>query len=220
MKHRISLPDWAAERGAASNSFAIIDPARTAFVAIDMQAAFLGRGQVFGNPYAQGIIGPLNALAGAMRAAGAPVVWTRMSVSDDPPLALPRWQRDTSDPVVARAVADLRPGQAGHALDGALDVAAADVVLDKYRYGAFACPAGALGSLLEERNIEMLVLAGTLTNVCVESTAREAYLRGYKVIVASDATAARTDEEHNASLLNLGLAFANVKTVEEILALV
>lgn len=61
------------------------------------------------------------------------------------------------------------------------------------------------------------VLVGTLTNVCVESTAREANMRGYKVIVVADACSAVTDAEQDAALLNLRLNFADVKRTAEVL---
>ncbi|WP_246543359.1 cysteine hydrolase family protein [Novosphingobium profundi] len=66
------------------------------------------------------------------------------------------------------------------------------------------------------------VLVGTLTNVCVESTAREATareanMRGYKVIVVADACSAVTDAEQDAALLNLRLNFADVKRTAEVL---
>jgi len=54
----------------------------------------------------------------------------------------------------------------------------------------------------------MLIITGTLTNVCCESSARDAYMLGYKVLFASDATAAVSDAEHNAALTNLRLNFA------------
>ena len=57
----------------------------------------------------------------------------------------------------------------------------------------------------------MLIFVGTLTNICIESTARDANMLGYKVIVVSDACAAKTDAEHNAALLNLRIGFADVK---------
>ena len=53
-----------------------------------------------------------------------------------------------------------------------------------------------------------------------ESTAREAYMSGYKVIVVADAMAAVTDEEHNAALLNLRLNFADVRMTNEVLSLI
>mgnify|MGYP002721792279 FL=1 len=65
--------------------------------------------------------------------------------------------------------------------------------------------------------METLLLTGTLTNVCVESTAREANMRSWKVIVVSDACAAATDEEHNAALMNLRLNFADVRGSAEVL---
>ena len=51
----------------------------------------------------------------------------------------------------------------------------------------------------------------------LDSTARDAFQYGYHVIVASDATAAMTDDEHNASLLNLAIYYARVMTVQEII---
>ena len=132
---------------------------------------------------------------------------------------MPEWQYDLSIPAVRRAVAAMAPDGEGHALHPAMRVAPQDVVLDKYRYGAFACPAGALERELRARDIAMVVIAGTLTNVCCESTAREANLRGYKVIFLSDATAAVTDAEHNAALLSLCIHFADVKDSAAFLAM-
>lgn len=208
--HAIDLPAWAIERGRTLNDFDTIDPARTALVVIDMQTVFLAAGEAFGNPNALAIVPEVNRLAAAMRAAGGTVIWTRQTVSHQPPLAMPAWQYDGSIPAVARAVETMRAGTASHALHPAMEVADADIVIDKYRYSAFLCPAGALRDELEARAIEMLVIAGTLTNVCCEGTARDGNMIGYKVIVVSDATAAVTDAEHNAALLNLRLAFADV----------
>jgi nicotinamidase-related amidase len=66
----------------------------------------------------------------------------------------------------------------------------------------------------------MVVITGTLTNLCCESTAREANMAGYKVIVVSDATATVTDAEHNAALLNLRLNFADVRRTREVLSMI
>jgi nicotinamidase-related amidase len=217
--HRIELADWAIERGRGYNAFDTIDPARTALVVVDMQAVFVAEDEVFGNENARAIVTPVNRLAHAMRNAGATVIWTRQTVSDAPHLAMPEWQYDMSDPHVARAVETMRAGSPSHDLFPLMTCGRDDFVLDKFRYGAFSCPAGALAKVLELRGIEMLVLVGTLTNVCIESTGREGNMRGYKVIVVSDACAAVTDEEHNAALLNLRLNFADVKTTEEICAL-
>lgn len=217
--HAVELPDWAVERGSLLNRFDAIEPPRTALVVIDMQTVFLPPGEVFGNPNALAIAPRVNRLAAAMRRAGGTVIWTRQTTSPEPPLAMPAWQYDLSIPHVARAVEAMLPGGPSQALHPAMAVAPGDVILNKYRYSAFMCPAGELRAALEERGIEMLVIAGTLTNVCCEGTARDGNMLGYKVIVVSDATATITDAEHNAALLNLRLTFADVRDVDTVTAM-
>jgi nicotinamidase-related amidase len=215
--HTIDLPAWAVERGAALNAFATLDRPGVALVNIDMQNAFMAEGQVFANAHARDIVPAVNALARAMRAIGAPVVWTRQTHTLEGPFAAPAWQYDLSRPQVAAGVAALQAGAPGHELYPAMDVAPDDVIVDKYRYGAFSCPSGGLGRALASRRATMVVITGTLTNCCCESTAREANMAGYKVIVVADATAAVTDAEHNAALLNLRLNFADVLRATEVL---
>jgi nicotinamidase-related amidase len=102
-----------------------------------------------------------------------------------------------------------------------MDVQPGDLEIDKYRYGAFMCPAGGLKAALEAHpEIDTLVIAGTLTNCCCDSTARDGNMLGYKVVFLSDATATRTDEEHNAALLTLCLNFADVRTTAELAGMV
>lgn len=217
--HSVDLPDWAIERGRHLNHFTAIDPSRTALVVVDMQTVFMTPGEVFANPNALDIVDPVNRLAAAVRNAGGTVIWTRQTVSHDSLLAMPDWQYDLSIPHVRRAVEMMLAGTPSHALHPDMDVRAGDIVIDKYRYGAFMCPAGALKAELEACGIEMLLIAGTLTNVCCESTARDGNMLGYKVIMLSDATAAVTDTEHNAALLNLRLNFADVMDVEQVVGL-
>ena len=220
MAHRIRLPRWARERGAALNDFPALEPRRTALVNVDMQAAFLAVDQPYGNAHARGIVERVNTLSRAMRAAGAPVIWTRQTYTSEPPLAPPVWQYDPARPGVAAGMVALAAGSSGHGLYRELDVAEGDRVVDKYRYGAFSCPAAALPETLERLGVAMLIITGTLTNCCVESTAREANMAGYKVIVAADATSAVTDAEHNAALMNLRISFADVRRTAELLQMI
>ncbi|HEV2365274.1 MAG TPA: cysteine hydrolase [Caulobacteraceae bacterium] len=218
--HQIRLPDWARARGAALNAFASLEPQRTVLLVIDMQNAFIAEGEVYGNPHARDIVPAINALARALRDAGGRAIWTRQTYVAEGPFAPAPWQYDLSDPAVAAATAALTADASGHGLYPAVEVAAADLVIDKHRYGAFSCPARAVPEALARLAPEMLVIAGTLTNVCCETTAREAYMAGYKVIVAADACAAVTDAEHNAALMNLRLNFADVKRAAEIVAMI
>lgn len=216
--HRTDLPGWARDR--AAYRFAGLDPRRTALVNVDMQRAFMAPGAVFGNPHALDIADNVNRLSAALRRKGGRIAWTRQTYTDVAPLAPPGWHYDTSRARVAEAMAALSAGAPDHALHEAMVVAPQDAVLDKFRYGAFSCPAGALDRWLREAAADTLIVTGTLTNCCCESTAREAHMRGYRVFFVSDATAAPTDEEHNAALLGLMLYFADLRRTDNMLALI
>ena len=85
----------------------------------------------------------------------------------------------------------------------------------KATYSALIQDSSTLEAELRRRDVESLLIAGTTTNVCCESTARDAMLLDFRVIVLSDATAAATLEEHVASLNNIALYFADVMAVAE-----
>jgi nicotinamidase-related amidase len=218
--HQIDLPDWAVERGRRLNSFDRIKPARTALIAIDLQRAFTVAGEVFGNENACDILPNVNRLARALRKAGGHVVWTRQTVTRTGPQAHPDWHYDPGDPFVKRAMDALTEGAAGHQLHDAVELHPSDLVLNKYRYSAFIQGSSDIDPYLAARGIETLIIAGTLTNVCCESSTRDAYMLGYRVLFASDATAAVTDIEHNASLMNVRLNFADVKSTDALLSLI
>jgi nicotinamidase-related amidase len=218
--HRIDLPDWAVERGRRMNRFDRIDPARTALLAIDLQKAFTLPGEVFGNAHACDILPNVNRLAHALRAAGGHVIWTRQTVTDIPPYAHPEWHYDATDPFVRRAMDSLTDGDPRHGLHDALEVEPGDIVMNKYRYSAFIRDSSDIEARLTALGADTLIVTGTVTNVCCESTARDAYMLGYRVLFASDATAAVTDAEHNAALLNLRLNFADIISTDELVALI
>jgi len=75
-----------------------------------------------------------------------------------------------------------------------------------------------LNSLLQERAIDPVIITGTATNVCCESTARDAMMMNYKVIFVADATATYNDEEHNATLGIMLAMFADVMTTDEVVS--
>jgi ureidoacrylate peracid hydrolase len=93
-----------------------------------------------------------------------------------------------------------------------------DLVVDKTRFGAFVPGASRLHEVLQERGIDTLIITGTLTNCCCESTARDAMQMNYKIIFVADANAALTDTAHNATLENMLMLFADVMTTEEVLS--
>ena len=88
--------------------------------------------------------------------------------------------------------------------------------MKKNRFGAFVPGSSDLHPLLQARNIDTLIITGTATNVCCESTARDAMMMNYKVIFVSDGTATFNDDEHNATLGIMLAMFADVMTTDEV----
>lgn len=89
-------------------------------------------------------------------------------------------------------------------------------VILKHRYSAFYNTD--LETVLRCMKIEDLVITGIMTNMCCESTARDAYFRDYRVFFLADGTGSITEEMHLASLLNLAFGFAWVTRGEDVLA--
>jgi ureidoacrylate peracid hydrolase len=222
MKHIIAWPVSAARRDASLNRFDEVDAARTALIVVDMQRAFLEPGHVAYCPYAPGILPNVNRLARALRAAGGIVAHTRHTVLDDPERGQPRWhiERASRDAAFAAYLDSLRPASPGHALHPGLEVEPDDLVIDKVRYSAFLAGSSPLDAELRARGVDTVIVTGTVTNVCCESSARDAHMLGYKLFFIADANAANSDAEHNAALDILGLIFADVRTTDEMLALI
>ena len=88
-------------------------------------------------------------------------------------------------------------------------------VIFKHRYSAFYNTD--LETVLRCLKIEDLVITGVMTNLCCESTARDAYFRDYREFFPADATGAICEEMHQASLLNLAFGFAQVTSTDEII---
>ncbi len=93
---------------------------------------------------------------------------------------------------------------------------AGEKVVEKHRYSAFF--GTDLEIVLRCLGIEDLVIAGIMTNMCVESTARDAYYRDFRVFIPADGTASVTEEMHRASLLNLAFGFAFVTEADGLIS--
>ncbi|MDB5451842.1 MAG: rutB 2 [Caulobacteraceae bacterium] len=180
------------------------DPRKVALIVVDMQNFFVEAGQPLFGTYAPGVIAPIQGLIAAVRAGGGGVVWLRQTWSDQPGKAAPRWADDLRG---ARRVAQVRalsPGTHAHAIYSAFQVAPADLVIDKYRFSAFTPDHAGLDATLRARGIDTVIVAGVLTNFCCQSTARDAMMLDYRVLMPPDASAAADDRLHNATLVDLG----------------
>ncbi|KAL6312321.1 hypothetical protein AAG906_007986 [Vitis piasezkii] len=81
-----------------------------------------------------------------------------------------------------------------------------DKVVEKTTYSAFR--GTRLEEYLAERGVEEVIVSGVMTNLCCETTAREAFVRGFRVFFSTDATATATAEMHEATLMNMAYGFA------------
>ncbi len=88
-------------------------------------------------------------------------------------------------------------------------------IIYKHRYSSFYNTD--LETVLRCLKVEDLVITGIMTNMCCESTARDAYYRDYRIFFPADGTGSINEEMHLASLLNLAFGFANVTTVDSVL---
>ena len=181
---------------AAAKPFAFaFDPAKAAVVVIDMQRDFVepgGFGESLGNDVTrlQAIIPTVAALIAGARAAGVPVIHTRechrLDLSDLPPA-----KRDRGNPSLR--IGDKGPmgriliaGEPGADIVPELCPVAGELVIDKPGKGAFY--ATDLGDHLAREGVTTLIFAGVTTEVCVQTTMREANDRGFECLLAEDAT--------------------------------
>lgn len=196
-----------------------IDASRTAHLVIDMQVAFLT--PLFSDvSAARAIPTQINRISAALRKAGGKVVYVQHTVT---PQAVESWGnhfRNFSDPAAVKTMlSSLAPDSPGHAIWGEMDVRPEDLKVCKTRYSAFVTGSSDLHEILAALDIDTVIVTGTVTNVCCESTARDASMMNYNVFFPSDASAAHTDEEHNAALATLSYIFADTRPTAELLKL-
>jgi ureidoacrylate peracid hydrolase len=181
-----------------------------------MQNGFTEPGAPGEVPFAWEIVPNINRICGAVRAAGGHNYFLRFAMPPDPG-DWPILVRHLPQPLYAVYRAAFAPGSHAWRLSPALDVAPHDPVLDKTRFSAFTPGTCALPDLLRDHQIATVIITGTMTNCCCESTARDAMQLGYGVIFVSDGTAALSDAAHNATLNNMASLFADVLTAEEVI---
>jgi nicotinamidase-related amidase len=109
-------------------------------------------------------------------------------------------------------------GHEGHALWSELDARPEDAQIVKKRFSAFLPGSSEIAAYLRGRGIDTVLIGGTATNVCCESSARDAMMMNFKVVMVHDVLATYTDEEHNATLRTFYSIFGDVQTIDEAIA--
>jgi ureidoacrylate peracid hydrolase len=169
-------------------------------------------------PLSREIVPNINRLARAMRAAGATVVWVQTTAAR----GLEQWSNYHRYMLTPerqqKRLASLDEAAEGFRLYPALDVLPSDVRVKKIKYSAFIAGSSDIDVQLKSRGLDSVLITGTATNVCCESSARDAMMLDYRVTMLSDANATWTDEEHAATLNSFLLFFGDVMTTGEAIA--
>jgi ureidoacrylate peracid hydrolase len=218
--HKIAIPQTSIDRvlmrRRSLHVYENLDPARTAHVVVDLQNGFMAPGQPAEIPAAREIVSNVNRISAAVRAVGQ-VVYIQNTIDAAAKVAWSNWfthmtgenRRDAMDAAFAE-------GSYGHALWPDLEVLPGDIRVKKNRFSALIPGSSELHNVLQKRNIDTVIITGTATNVCCESTARDAMMMNYKVIFVADGTATFNDDEHNATLGIMLAMFADVMTTDHL----
>jgi ureidoacrylate peracid hydrolase len=214
---RKEIVDRVLKRRGRYHLFDRLDPARTALVVIDMQTAFCAPGGPAEVPASRGIVEPINTLAAELRGLGVPVFWvlhanSRVGGKSDWELY---FNTIVADEVREKTLDSLTAAR--QTVWAELVTAPSDQTVLKNRYSALIPGASSLERMLRGMGIDTILVAGTKTNVCCESTARDAMMLDFKVVLVEDCCAALSDDEHRGALENVIQQFGDVMTSHDVL---
>lgn len=191
-------------------------PSRMALINVDMQNCFVENSPIAA-PDGPAVLARINGLAEVCRNHGIQVIHTAHVVRPDHSNV---GVMGEIIPPVNNGVID--KGSPSAALHPGLDVKGSDILVEKPRFGSFH--GTDLELILRSRGIDTLVVSGIATNVCCETTAREANARDFRVFFLSDGTAAfgigdlTAEDIQRATCATLGFAFAQVLSVDDMIA--
>ncbi|OGP96553.1 MAG: hypothetical protein A2157_12890 [Deltaproteobacteria bacterium RBG_16_47_11] len=175
-----------------------VHPKQAALVVIDMQNYF--------NRIVQPILKNLLKVIQSCRQIDIPIIFTQHGHTDPPADGgvLGQWWGE----LILQGTKDWR-------FLPEIRMESTDTILPKKRYSAFY--ETDLDSILRSKGIQDLIISGVMTNLCCETTARDAFMRDYRVFFLIDGKATGKDDHHLATLKNLGFGFATLLTCEELI---
>ncbi|WP_214324609.1 isochorismatase family cysteine hydrolase [Nonomuraea sediminis] len=205
--------EYARHEARRGRRFAFTDlvPARTALVVIDMVPFF-----VSDSPYCRGIVPNISRIADTLRAASGTVAWVLPAVGERTPVLDEFHGPETAEMYRTSGGTGPLPER----LWPELVIHPGDVLVEKHAASAFFPGRCLLSSLLDERGVDTVLITGTVTNVCCESSARDAATLGFRVIMVADANAAPRDKEHNATLHTIYRSFGDVRSTTDVLDMI
>ena len=194
-----------------------LDASKTALVVIDMQNTFCEPNSPAEVPQSREIVDPINKFAKTLREKGGQVIWVlhaNSQVGDKSDWEL-FFNNVVADEVKSRTIASLSPEKQKVWKD--LTVDQRDITVIKNRYSALISGSSSLERVLQNLGIDTILIAGTKTNICCESTARDGMMLDFKIVMVEDCCAALSDDEHQATLESIIQQFGDVRTSESIL---
>ena len=222
MPHDVKIPDYVIERIMAKrgklNVYEEFEAEKTAFLVIDMQNFYVAEVDT-----AISIVPNINRIAMTCREKGVPVIWVIMRCAEEEgaPSQWPIYhQYFFTEAKGHNHLTKLSPGNSGYELYPELDVREEDRIVTKRRFSPFVIGASDLHDILQGMGIENLIVAGTATNMCSESTARDAMMLDYKVVMVEDANAARYDDDHLAGLTSFYQSFGDVRSTDDVVGMI
>jgi nicotinamidase-related amidase len=195
---------------AFGREFFSVNPRSAAVIVIDMQNGFVAKGATYETPGARTLIPLLERLLAFAREHGMPIIWT---------------QSDHSAPysgIMLKKFPTIREDKYLWAGDSSFELFPdmaqprdGDFRVIKHKYDAFF--ETNLDAILRNQNVDTVIIVGTATNVCCESTARSAFYRDYCVAFPSDCNASFDAGMHQAALKTIDMFFGRVMTTDELL---
>jgi len=219
--HKVGVREHIVERVMARRKkyhwFTELDASKTALVVIDMQNTFCEPNSPAEVPQSREIVDPINKFAKSFREKGGQVVWvlhanSQMGDKSDWELF---FNNVVSAEVKTRTMASLSPDKQKVWKD--LTVDENDITIIKNRYSALISGSSSLERVLRNLGIDTILIAGTKTNICCESTARDGMMLDFKIVMVEDCCAALSDDEHQAALESIIQQFGDVRTSDSLL---
>ena len=193
-----------------------VNPTKLALINVDMQNCFVENSPIAA-PEGRALVDRINPLIKTCRTAGVLIIHTSHVIRPD------RSNIGVMGEIIPSENTDMiRKGMPSAELYDRLNVADGDVLLDKPRFGSFH--GTDLELILRARGIDTIIVSGICTNICCETTAREANVRDFRVFFLTDGTATfaiddlSAEDVQNATCATLGFAFAQLSTVDEMIA--
>ena len=200
------------------HAFSDLDPRRSALLVVDLQNAYLD--EALDNSFVRNaldIVPNVNRIARALRRTGGIVVWIQNTATEESLESWSVYNRRMLTPERCRRRFDgIGEGTPGHGIWPELEVLDGDLGVKKTRYSAFIRGSSDLEYRLRGHSIDTVIVTGTGTGTCCESTARDAMMLNFATIMVSDGNACATDEEHNAALTAFSRNFGDVMTTDEL----